>query len=118
VRERPDDRQEEQAEPPVRERVVVFLDPVRFIRMAKQLIRCLPLPAHVSSPVVSGSRAASSNFCRFAFEYAQRVQPMKHTMNSAVITPMIQACCTYRSEEHTSELQSRENLVCRLLLEK
>src|SRR5690606_41331429 len=26
--------------------------------------------------------------------------------------------CEYRSEEHTSELQSRENLVCRLLLEK
>src|SRR5690606_41098627 len=25
---------------------------------------------------------------------------------------------SYRSEEHTSELQSRENLVCRLLLEK
>src|SRR5690606_39543647 len=27
------------------------------------------------------------------------------------------SCCT-RSEEHTSELQSREKLVCRLLLEK
>src|SRR5690606_41772927 len=27
-------------------------------------------------------------------------------------------CCDDRSEEHTSELQSRENLVCRLLLEK
>src|SRR5690606_41221401 len=26
--------------------------------------------------------------------------------------------CLKRSEEHTSELQSRENLVCRLLLEK
>src|SRR5690606_40704439 len=26
--------------------------------------------------------------------------------------------CHRRSEEHTSELQSRENLVCRLLLEK
>src|SRR5690606_41773313 len=26
--------------------------------------------------------------------------------------------CQHRSEEHTSELQSRENLVCRLLLEK
>src|ERR1039457_5279209 len=26
--------------------------------------------------------------------------------------------CTYRSEEHTSELQSPCNLVCRLLLEK
>src|SRR5690606_40634926 len=28
------------------------------------------------------------------------------------------AVWAYRSEEHTSELQSRENLVCRLLLEK
>src|SRR5690606_39519853 len=28
------------------------------------------------------------------------------------------AARSYRSEEHTSELQSRENLVCRLLLEK
>src|SRR6266511_3686833 len=27
-------------------------------------------------------------------------------------------CSRLRSEEHTSELQSRENLVCRLLLEK
>src|SRR5690606_41791279 len=27
-------------------------------------------------------------------------------------------CTSQRSEEHTSELQSRENLVCRLLLEK
>src|SRR5256885_10399185 len=28
------------------------------------------------------------------------------------------ACCASRSEEHTSELQSPCNLVCRLLLEK
>src|SRR2546422_6372070 len=28
------------------------------------------------------------------------------------------AGCSYRSEEHTSELQSRLHLVCRLLLEK
>src|SRR2546427_6313729 len=27
-------------------------------------------------------------------------------------------CCRTRSEEHTSELQSQSNLVCRLLLEK
>src|SRR5690606_39890667 len=30
----------------------------------------------------------------------------------------LRAFCKFRSEEHTSELQSRENLVCRLLLEK
>src|SRR5690606_13082656 len=28
------------------------------------------------------------------------------------------SCESFRSEEHTSELQSRENVVCRLLLEK
>src|SRR3989442_10489665 len=28
------------------------------------------------------------------------------------------ACTSWRSEEHTSELQSRPHLVCRLLLEK
>src|SRR5690606_40381437 len=31
---------------------------------------------------------------------------------------VLQEFCAARSEEHTSELQSRENLVCRLLLEK
>src|SRR5690606_40278598 len=31
---------------------------------------------------------------------------------------LAQGGSTLRSEEHTSELQSRENLVCRLLLEK
>src|SRR5690606_11381092 len=35
----------------------------------------------------------------------------------AVMAPAMQRRAV-RSEEHTSELQSRENLVCRLLLEK
>src|SRR5690606_9730738 len=34
------------------------------------------------------------------------------------ITPASRSPAPVRSEEHTSELQSRENLVCRLLLEK
>src|SRR5690606_41208713 len=33
-------------------------------------------------------------------------------------SPSPRSCPRPRSEEHTSELQSRENLVCRLLLEK
>src|SRR5690606_41997129 len=32
--------------------------------------------------------------------------------------PPVLSSPAFRSEEHTSELQSRENLVCRLLLEK
>src|SRR5690606_40448549 len=37
--------------------------------------------------------------------------------NLAVVRGLM-AAGVHRSEEHTSELQSRENLVCRLLLEK
>src|SRR5690606_5183545 len=35
-----------------------------------------------------------------------------------LIAATVAYCSAVRSEEHTSELQSRENLVCRLLLEK
>src|SRR5699024_12492897 len=35
-----------------------------------------------------------------------------------VLPPTHEACTHHRSEEHTSELQSRFDLVCRLLLEK
>src|SRR5688572_32028053 len=40
-------------------------------------------------------------------DQAQRVEPFDQTTD-----------CQRRSEEHTSELQSQSNLVCRLLLEK
>src|SRR5690606_41647656 len=35
-----------------------------------------------------------------------------------VLRGLLEGLVSQRSEEHTSELQSRENLVCRLLLEK
>src|SRR5437868_9977358 len=34
------------------------------------------------------------------------------------VTTAVDASCAVRSEEHTSELQSRFDIVCRLLLEK
>src|SRR5688572_32056527 len=36
----------------------------------------------------------------------------------AILSPLQTASTSLRSEEHTSELQSQSNLVCRLLLEK
>src|SRR5256886_9942235 len=58
--------------------------------------------------------------------YAARLREAKKKlgMNDAVITAEGQlsgrpvVLCAMRSEEHTSELQSQSNLVCRLLLEK
>src|SRR3712207_7118542 len=37
---------------------------------------------------------------------------------SSGTSPQKRGTCSWRSEEHTSELQSRQYLVCRLLLEK
>src|SRR5690606_41518334 len=39
-------------------------------------------------------------------------------LEEAVLLTVLNDAASIRSEEHTSELQSRENLVCRLLLEK
>src|SRR2546429_7265469 len=39
-------------------------------------------------------------------------------VNAPVLPPGFKNFSEYRSEEHTSELQSRLHLVCRLLLEK
>src|SRR5690606_39823790 len=66
-------------------------------------------------------RAKKLFSCNFA-----NVQPNSGSqMNQAVFLALLKPGDTFmgldlnsRSEEHTSELQSRENLVCRLLLEK
>src|SRR5215475_15690957 len=46
------------------------------------------------------------------FRSHARTQAYRHGQQCHATAPRV------RSEEHTSELQSRENLVCRLLLEK
>src|SRR2546430_11227304 len=41
-----------------------------------------------------------------------------HGLRAARAPPLARGAALSRSEEHTSELQSQSNLVCRLLLEK
>src|SRR2546427_7523206 len=48
----------------------------------------------------------------------ERQQQTAHHWTSASKTPVRMRWSRFRSEEHTSELQSQSNLVCRLLLEK
>src|SRR5260221_3662256 len=47
--------------------------------------------------------------------YANVRQPIVSTLNLAHMMPV---SAVWRSEEHTSELQSHSDIVCRLLLEK
>src|SRR5690606_40484820 len=55
---------------------------------------------------------------RLALYHVLNVVLLKNSQNMLIMLLCIFRPYNLRSEEHTSELQSRENLVCRLLLEK
>src|SRR5690606_41807808 len=71
----------------------------------------LPQPFVLGSNCCSGGR---DQRCGLVVElYDRLVVALAHSAQFGGPKPV-----GFRSEEHTSELQSRENLVCRLLLEK
>src|SRR5690606_39408698 len=75
-------------------------------------------PAPVSGDVIRanlvplGEHRAGNTVCQRCPRF------LMPTRSAARHSPPPHQGCGTRSEEHTSELQSRENLVCRLLLEK
>src|SRR2546430_13617124 len=67
------------------------------------------LSLHDALPICRSPMRGSASFVSGPFSrYGTAAVPWTHSMGSNV----------RRSEEHTSELQSQSNLVCRLLLEK
>src|SRR2546429_7339117 len=62
--------------------------------------------------------AATADALRLAVVRSQRGVAHAHNIDPVHRNLMVQHQVTDRSEEHTSELQSRLHLVCRLLLEK
>src|SRR5687768_18041439 len=52
------------------------------------------------------------------FPFIQQTPPIKDSPHRAQLARQLHPTRLFRSEEHTSELQSRLHLVCRLLLEK
>src|SRR5690606_41035465 len=73
--------------------------------------RCL---AHRTTVVVAAAGALLAAALTAVLPLIVRHVVDETTSGAASVLPWALA----RSEEHTSELQSRENLVCRLLLEK
>src|SRR5690606_39389222 len=71
------------------------------------------------SPVASASplRATSTPTARSPRCSSPFMVRRPTSQDSRRPTPRRRSFPSHRSEEHTSELQSRENLVCRLLLE-
>src|SRR2546422_8631810 len=80
-------------------------------------LHCEPAPGDHASTMRAPGRyraAACTSASRSMSQNSSRVYPrLSDSTASCRLTPLIA-----RSEEHTSELQSRLHLVCRLLLEK
>src|SRR3712207_6858370 len=55
---------------------------------------------------------------RFASSLDSPARTLSAPVRPAIAVQVVVPCLPERSEEHTSELQSRQYLVCRLLLEK
>src|SRR5256886_6137172 len=71
---------------------------------------------HLDVPVIG---VAKSGWTRDAFRARARDSVEQHGgLDARACDTLAGLLCYVRSEEHTSELQSQSNLVCRLLLEK
>src|SRR5690349_22477364 len=82
-------------------------------------------PSSTLFPYTTLFRSRASRSSRFSCSYLTRCSGVSRSEISRCI-PSTTVCISaierlrrrFRSEEHTSELQSRRDLVCRLLLEK
>src|SRR2546426_2158792 len=89
----------------------------RLVREARAHgIPVVPVPG--PSAVVAALSAAGIPADRFVFDGFLPVKPGRRLNRLKALRELETTVVLYRSEEHTSELQSPCNLVCRLLLEK
>src|SRR5690606_41946916 len=97
-----------------------------FISSVPPTHASLHLSLHDALPILP-SVARPAPYARLSIRWTQATSdffdsrlpvPSPFLMGSRAMSSSLGCDRTVRSEEHTSELQSRENLVCRLLLEK
>src|SRR5262249_59259845 len=78
-----------------------------------------PLSLHDALPISLSTSGASMNEVTQILNAIQQGDPQAaDQLLPLVYDELRRLVCSLRSEEHTSELQSLTNLVCRLLLEK
>src|SRR5256885_3248585 len=80
------------------------------LRLADTLFPTLPIVQPARSPVAERNVSSAGRLSAMATDAAPEAPPF--------VTEILYWIASLRSEEHTSELQSPCNLVCRLLLEK
>src|SRR5690606_41923147 len=91
-----------------------------LVCLTRRVSRSSPSVTVSSTPLffVMRRRPPRSTLFPYTTLFRSRGQPARAVGGEEGWGPVARLRARERSEEHTSELQSRENLVCRLLLEK
>src|SRR5207302_11089269 len=76
----------------------------------------MPVPSDVGQALTSYLRRGRPA-CQTRRVFVRMRAPRRGFANPATLSGIVRRALARRSEEHTSELQSREKLVCRLLLD-
>src|SRR5438034_3577646 len=82
-----------------------------------RLSRLAPKPRHRTRPSDWPTFASKELVC-CDYDVMSRLPRFLKPLTAGLTVTLLQLAMTLRSEEHTSELQSHSDLVCRLLLEK
>src|SRR3712207_7431591 len=77
-----------------------------------------PLSLHDALPIATSPRLLARRPPYRRKYHWRKATTMARAVNGSRMTGFVRVAQAARSEEHTSELQSRQYLVCRLLLEK
>src|SRR5699024_12773712 len=89
-----------------------------FLLLHASSLDIYPLSLHDALPIFSGTATVPGGSAGAADRTCLRAARAARTAITAETTAITANTPATRSEEHTSELQSRFDLVCRLLLEK
>src|SRR5690606_42164142 len=86
--------------------------PISFAHFRASLESWFGIRDYAAEEIRDPRTPSCVNMMRMGVNLGDKVHVVSPTYAREILKP------SDRSEEHTSELQSRENLVCRLLLEK
>src|SRR5690625_8049096 len=93
----------------------LFLLPIPFLSTVSLTNQLYTLSLHDALPIFC------ITYCANYYRLCKYVSPRNFATRTFITKSLVMDTCNncfFRSEEHTSELQSRGHLVCRLLLEK
>src|SRR5437660_2896539 len=95
---------------PLLKRAAPFDDPDWIYELKMDGFRALAIIEHGRAQLLSRNGNPFASFSALAESISDSLPNVRAVIDGEI--------CSVRSEEHTSELQSRGHLVCRLLLEK